>query len=60
MSSGGLDGIGEKRTKSKSTSLNLGNWWLVVPLPGMGRVMEEPSVGWRMRDCTHSFAMWLS
>lgn len=44
-----------KGTKSKSISLDLRNWWLVVPLPGMGRMMEEPSVRWRMRDHVHSF-----
>lgn len=46
MSSGGLDGIGERGTKSESLSLGLGNWWFVVPLPGVGRMMEESSVGW--------------
>lgn len=55
MSSGGLNGIGEKGTKSKSVSLDLGNWRLVDLLPGKGRMMEDPSVGWRMRDRVHSF-----
>lgn len=52
MSSDGLDRKGAK----KSISLDLESWWLVAPLPGMGRVMEEPSVGWRMRDRAHNFS----